>query len=526
MKKCQADYIESLISATPDGGVCQLEQKEYYIERRIVVRGKHNVTLDGCGATVICRYLNGADHKNSSDGFIIDECQGLVMKNLVLDTDVAPTITAYVEKADIELGELTIKVDDEFTVNGKETLMALISTNDRGEFDYRMHRYVLHPDPKIITLIQGEILCANSFAGADCDYLGNNRLLVRLPRGDLRLLKIGDKICIRHSMYGPAAIAIRNSDDTVLENITMHATAGMGVMVLYRCNNLIIDGLKMTVRDRSSALMSCNCDGVHITGLTGRFEMRNCYFDGLGDDALNIHSLAGTASAIDFNSKTIKCNYCKKTPDGILPSAWCRKGDLIRAFDPETISYKGSFTVESFENGLLTYSSLEGELRAGYTLQNVEFSPSCLVENCTVKRTRARGLLFQTDDIEVRNCTFDGMSSSAIRVAPDLGFWYEVGPTDGLYIHDNRFIENGITDHPAPVISIQPTHRADVDGVWGLHKNVRIENNVFERLRAAAIDLRSTDKVVIRDNVFPSDAPCPPAKLLRCRDTKIDCATD
>jgi parallel beta-helix repeat protein len=175
-------------------------------------------------------------------------------------------------------------------------------------------------------------------------------------------------------------------------------------------------------------------------------------------------------------------------------------------------------TVESFEDGNLTFSALSGELCDGYTLQNVEFSPSCLVESCTVKRTRARGLLFQTDNVEVKNCYFEGMSSSAIKAAPDLGFWYEVGPTNGLYIHDNHFKNNGITANPAPTIALQPTHRADVEDVWGLHKNIRIENNVFEGERNSAIELCSADGIVIEGNSFDKNAPCPPIKLVRCRD--------
>ena len=519
IRHCQASEIEALINATPDGGVCRLEPKEYYIERRAVIRYKKNITLDGGGATVICKYVSSADYTASADGFLIEDCQGLVMKNITLDTDVAPTVTAYVEAVDPELGKLTIRVDDEFPMNGNEVLMALISADAHGSFDYRMHHYQFNPDPKVITLIQDEIYCANSFASASYDFLGDNRFIVHLKRSKVSQLREGNRICIRHTMYGPATIALRNSDDTTLENITMHATGGMGVMVLYRCNNLIIDGLKMVVREGSSALMSCNCDGVHITGLTGRFEMRNCYFDGLGDDALNIHSLAGTATLVDFENNTVKCNYCKKRPDGILPMAWCRRGDRIKIFDPTTISYKGEMTVKCFKDGVLTYSCLTGELCNGYIIQNAEFSPSCLVENCIVKRTRSRGFLFQTDNIEVRNCTFENMSSCAILAAPDLNYWYEVGPVDGMHIHHNQFIKNGFACS-APSIAMHTCHKGTDDDVWGLHKNVCIEDNVFKCSSTTKIFLRSTDGVRIKNNVFDELDTQPNFTLSRC--TNID----
>ena len=35
MNLCQASALEALINATPDGGVCRLEEARYYLERRV-----------------------------------------------------------------------------------------------------------------------------------------------------------------------------------------------------------------------------------------------------------------------------------------------------------------------------------------------------------------------------------------------------------------------------------------------------------------------------------------------------------
>ena len=527
MELCQASELESAINTTPDGGVCRLSEKKYQLRRRVVIRGKRNVTVEGNGAEIVTEYVNYADYTHSADAFLIEDCKGLVLRDLVLDTDVSPNVTATVEKVCLEEGSLTVRVDGQFPMRGDEVLMAVGSVDEEHSFDYRVHYYAKHPDPNIVTLIQGEILLANTYAGADCDYLGDNRFVIRFPRSkldpklpptQLNRAKVGDRLCIRHTMYGPSAITLRNSDDTVLENITMHATPGMGIMVLPRCHNLTVDGLRMVVRENSTALMSCNCDGMHITGLSGKLILRNCVFDGLGDDALNIHSTAGTVTEIDTEARRLRVHYCKKTPDGELPPTWCRRGDRIRIYDPKTLKHEGTLAVEDFENGELTYSQLEGTVNTGATLQNMAFAAACEVDNCTVRNTRCRAFLFQTEQVEVKHCTFFGMSSSAIKAAPDLDYWYEVGPVDGFYIHHNRFVKNGFRDSHSADVALHTSHRGNDGGVYGLHRNVRIENNVFERPSGACIDIHAADSVCVKGNCFPDAPPKDPVNLSNCRD--------
>ena len=526
MEICQASALEALINATPDGGVCQLEQARYYLARRVVIRGKKNVTVEGNGAEIVTKYVNSADFRESADAFLLDGCCGVTLQDLSFDTDVPPNVTATVEALDVAGNNVTVRVDPEFPMKGNEVLMAFGSVDEEGSFDYRLHHYAKHPDPNIVTMIQDEILVANTYSSAEYEYLGDNRFHVWLsgkdfnpkqPKSQLARAKVGDRVCIRHTMYGPSTITIRNSDDTVLKNITMYATAGMGVMVLTRCQNLTIDGFKM-VRRSPSVLMSCNCDGLHVTGLGGKLILRNCEFDGLGDDALNIHSTAGTATAVDTEKKTVKCNYCKKRPDGELPAAWCQGGDRVRFFNPETLTLEGELLVEDFTDGILTYSEIEGTIKTGYVLQSMAFNASCEVENCTVRNTRARAFLFQVDNVEVKNCTFFGMSSCAIKAAPDLDYWFEVGPVDGLYIHHNRFVKNGFRDDISPTVALHTTHnRGNQKEVFGMHKNIRIEDNVFERVPHCCVEVIAADGVSLCGNTYPDDPNVSPVALRNCQ---------
>ena len=522
MKLCQASELEALIAATPDGEVCRLERREYYIRRRVELRGRCDLVVEGNGALIVTEYNNSADYKRSADAFLIEDCRGLTLRNLVIDTDAPTNVTATVEAVNAEAETITLLVDSAFSMTGNEIFMAFGSVDEENSFDYRLHHYEPHPDPDIVTLVQNEILLAKTYAGAPYTYLGNNRFAVKIPAQRLTNLKGGERVCIRHTVYGPSVVVIRHSDDTVLENITMHAAPGMGVMVLPRCHNLTVDGLRMVCREGSDMLMSCNCDGIHMTGLTGRFVLRNSVFDGLGDDALNVHSTAGTVSAVDMAAHTARCHYSKKMPDGELAAAWCRKGDRIRIFDPKNVECVGEMTVVDFCRGVLVFSDLCGRLEEGFCLQNMAFAPSCLVEHCEVRNTRSRGLIFQTEDVEVKNCTFFGMSASAIKATVAFDYWYEVGPVDGLYIHDNRFVKNAFRGASLRPVLINAPKMADKTTVpYGLHKNVRIEKNTFEGTPTAYIEVQGTDGVCIHDNVFldreAKDSIC----LVNCRDVSV-----
>ena len=296
----------------------------------------------------------------------------------------------------------------------------------------------------------------------------------------------------------------------------------MGIIVLPRSENLYLENYNLVLPKNSKRKMSGNCDGIHITGLKGKLTMKNCNFDGLGDDALNIHSTAATVTAVDFKSGIIKCNYCKKRPDGILSPDWCERGDVITLLDPDTCNKKGEFKVKSFERDKLFYEALTGELKTGFILQNTAFAASVDIKNCNIRNTRARAFVFQTENIEISDCKFYGMSLPAIQAAPDVRRWYEVGPIKNMSIHNNTFAKCGFVNDDCPVITVQDNHDERAAGASGVHKNIEITKNVFNGKSGRCIFITSTDGVKINGNNFQnckinnSFIDCP-----KCSDTEI-----
>lgn len=518
---CNANELESLINSTPDGGICQLENKEYYLTRQIAIKNKKRITVCGNGAVFVTKYLNNKDYSESVNALLIKNCDGVTISDIVMDTDVPANVTATVESCCLDEKWAVLTVDESFNMNGDEVLMAFNTIDSEGSPDYRMNYYARHPDPKIVTLILGEILLANTYASAKYDYLGDNRFKVYF--NSLSELKAGERLCIRHTMYGPSAITLSDSDNTYLKNITMYSVPGFGVAVLPRCRNLTIDGLEIVPEKTRKNLFGGNCDGIHLTGLCGNFVMKNCVFDGLGDDALNVHATAGTVTEL-IDERTVRCGYCKKTPDGKLPQRWCEKGDIIRAYDPVSMAQTGSFKVVSFADGVLRFESLSGEYKKGDTLQNMTYAPSLLIDNCVVKNTRARGFLIQTSNVEIKNCRFFGMSSNAVKAAPCFSYWYEVGPTDNFYMHDNVIEKCAFVNSSVPEIGILTNHGREWGDVWHLHKNIRIENNIIKRCNGNVVTVVGTDGVSVSHNTFEGrrNTETDPVRTVNCTEVTVE----
>ena len=520
---CNSDELELLINSTPNGQVCVLDAKEYYLTRQVVIKYKKDITIDGSKAVIVSKYVNNADYKESTNAFLLKGCQRVTLSNITMETDVPCNITATVKSIDFDENTLILQVDEEFTVNGDEVLMAFNTIDEDGSPDYHMNSYARHPDDdNITTLVFGEILLAHTYSSARYDYLGDNTFKVYFKRLNENL-SVGERMCIRHTMYGPGAIILSDSDDTVLKNITMHSAAGMGVVVLPRCKNLTIDSLKMVVKEGSKSLMAGNCDGIHITGLLGNLVMKNCVFDGMGDDALNIHATAGTLTEL-LDDSSIKCGYCKKSPDGTLPKRWCEAGDIIKIYDPVLLTNTGSLRVVSFADGILKFDQLSGTYKKGDTLQNTTFTPSLEIDNCIVRNTRSRAFVIQTENVEIKNCTFFGMSSDAIKAAPDLDVWYEVGPTCNLNIHNNVIEKCAFARESTSVIRVSTNHRNGDETISHLHKNIIIKDNVIKNSRAECITIMATDGVTITGNRFEKrkQKEAEPISLINCNDVKIE----
>ena len=77
-----------------------------------------------------------------------------------------------------------------------------------------------------------------------------------------------------------------NSSDVYIENVTVHAAGGMGLIV-ERTDNIHLDG--MVVTSTEDRLVSTQADATQFIGCKGTIRLENRRFEHMLDDGINVH---------------------------------------------------------------------------------------------------------------------------------------------------------------------------------------------------------------------------------------------
>ncbi len=137
-------------------------------------------------------------------------------------------------------------------------------------------------------------------------------------------------------------------------------------------------------------LFSSNIDGVHLKNFSGKVTLKNCTFNGMGDDAFNTNSRAAMVTAVNGKKVTVESGYASED----MPDNWAMEGDILNAYT-ENWECIGQITVKSYKNGIITAENSVDEKIGSCYLENTRYLPKILIENTTVDLSRARAFMLQ-----------------------------------------------------------------------------------------------------------------------------------
>ena len=483
-----SEKLEGFISGLSDNTTVVLKG-DCYLSRKVRVSNKKGLAIIGDEAKIITAFDPIEGFYKYSGAFAFESCENLTLENLIFDTDKPVNSTGIVTSVASDGSSFIVEMLEGCVLDGNQTIFWMFSMDEDGSPDYVLASHVKTPyevlkDGKI-RILGGEMLCES-----------------------IQKLPIGGRICFLHGGAGNykqlknSAVTFENCKDVSLLDITVHSAAGFMFVAFPRCENFRIERYRVECPKGSNRLMASDRDGIHLLGVAGIVTIKDCFFDGLGDDALNIHSTAGFVTEKDGNS--IKVN--NKRFDIPMDENWCQKGDVIAVYDT-SFARKGSLTVEKYEDSRVYFSACEGRVEAGNFLANTAFNAEILVENCEIRNSRARALLFQTENITVRSCKFFGIALPAILMAPDIAVWHEMSPSKNVLIENCTFQKCGFVESKKiiAVISAKPSHDSKDDSVYAaeqIHSNITVSNNVFRDVRNKAIYLSSVKGFDIENNDF------------------------
>ena len=508
-----SEALQKVFDDLPDGSILHFKKGTYHIYKAIEIKGKKDIKILGNCSTVIAHFDPCGKIVDNNDVFRFFDCSDVTVQGFFFDTDNPIGATGEVVGIDKEKGTLDVRIFDEFPVTGFEHFIGTNSFDEKGSPDYAFA--TIHHELTEQEFITLDGKKATRLVALDYDVIAPQTVRLKYVNNPdkQRPVKLGHLINFRYEIYGTSVFEFTSCHRFIVKDIVIYGAASFGAKVRPRSSDFTFDNFSVRIPEGSKRLKALNADGIHLLGLYGKLTLRNCNMEGMGDDTLNIHGIAGEVYGLDTEKKTL----CFTGPDRKefrkLPELWACEDDEIVVYDKNTFLKKGSFKVKSVSdiiNG--TYYDLKGEIADGDVIANTKYYASVHVDGCTLRNTRARGLLFQTENILIENSYIYGMSLPAMLFSPDIRVWYEVGPCKNVEIRNNVIEYNAHYHNGANVGAIVFKACHDVGGndyPAGVHEDIYIHDNIFKDNGNSGIYVSAAKKVRIEDNVFSGNCASP-----------------
>lgn len=274
--------------------------------------------------------------------------------------------------------------------------------------------------------------------------------------------------------YGCTVLIDKSLDVEVL-NATMHESYGMGVIAQVS-ENIRVNN--MTVKNDKGKNHSLYCDATHFVCCTGKIEVSDSYFEGMMDDALNVHGLFTKVISVDEDGILVRDMHPGSKNIPIF-----EKGSRIAVMEPHYLIAEKYFEVKEVKviNDEFIYLYLDDTsgITLGYTIEELNKNPEVYFINNTVLQNRARGILLASKGKTVVSGNRFNTPGAAISFESNGHFWYESGGVSDALIENNIFYNCSFSEYVWGSAVIQMSKRKKNDGKRFYHGKVVVRNNKF-----------------------------------------------
>ena len=336
---------------------------------------------------------------------------------------------------------------------------------------------------------------------------------------DQRLVP-GTVMALRGWFRPTPGIFLSHDVNTTIENVQVHYAEGMGLLAQL-CENITLDKFGVCLRgENDPRYFTTQADATHFSGCKGKIVSRNGLYEGMMDDAINVH---GTYLKVvkRVDDRTLVGRYMHNQAWGF---EWGCTGDEVQFVRSNTMELIGETNriasirpydkeqIDGAREFLITFTEpVDAAIneKSGFGIENLTWTPEVLFAGNVIRNNRARGTLFSTPKATVvEDNLFDHTSGAAVLLCGDCNGWYETGACRNVIIRKNRFV-NALTNlfqFTNAVISIYPEipNLKDQQKYFhgGKDGGIVIEDNVFETFDAPILYAKSVDGLVYRRNVI------------------------
>lgn len=476
----------------------------------LYLKGLKNVTIEGNGSVFVFH--------GKMISWVLDDCSQINIQNLAINYE-RPGMS-----------EMTLKEVSQTTVIADIHPDSRFAISD-GHLEWYGEKWVAKNHHAVLVRPEKGMLLYSDwdpFLKSKAEKIAALRVKFS---GDFSKFKgnPGEVLTVRDRYRDYVGAFINRSKNIRLHHLHMNSMHGLGIVSQFS-ENLNYDSVFVEPEKGSGRVIASSADGMHFSGCKGQITVNNCRFNGLHDDPLNVHGTHLKITEI-VSPTTLKLKFMHHQTYGF---------DAFIAGD--TVAYLHSASLQIFEQGIVKTAKLISEremlvelqkpfskaLKVGDALENTTWTPSVTIKNSRFEGTISRGTLITTRrKVIIENNVYYRTGMHAILIENDASGWYESGAVTDLTIRNNQFIECGFNSAPDNyIISINPQDKEPLSGYY-VHRNIRIENNLFKVYDSPLLSARSTNGLIFKNNkiensdFLPATKTKPAFNFVGCKGVKL-----
>jgi len=307
-------------------------------------------------------------------------------------------------------------------------------------------------------------------------------------------------IYVCHTWHSCPAVRIYQSSGITLEGVRIHSHGGMGI-VGHRSRDITLRHC-MVVPAPGKAV-STNTDATHFASCQGLLRCEHCFFEGHGDDAINVHGYYQTVTGRQDGGYLLRVNVL--TSIHSLRMDHPDVGDTVEFVRRKNLAAAGRYRVTAVrldpEQGQCVVE-LDRPLPddcIGEFLCDITQLPRFEFIGCHVGNHVARGVMLRTRGALIEGCSFDGSSGVAIQISVEC-FWNESAASEDVVVRNNRMVRCGFMESPR-TSGIAVLVGADELPDRPVHRRIVLEDNLIACVPGCkAIRATFAEDITIRNN--------------------------
>ncbi len=467
----------------------------------VYLKGKHNITVDGNGATLL---IHG-----KMTPLLFDRCENITVKNLTVDY-ACPTMAEFKIVSNLD-GVCVIKINPEcrFRINGNDLIW--LGEDGADGMPYWEDSYI--GNRRLIKIFDPETQLCRDFSRADLKFkkikqLDAHTLEVTLKNKSADFTA-GCIVQTRNIVRDQTGSLFQRCQNLAFENLRIKFMHGLGLVSQF-CENVTFKNCDLTPADGRT--IASTADFFQFSGCKGNLIIENCKAWGAQDDYVNVHGTHLRIIRKNRRENSIAVRFMHNESWGFQAF---EAGDEIEFIKWDTlIPFSGARVlkyqrINDTDIKLYLDRDLPDAEIGKDVVENASWTPNLYVRGCDFGPTSGRGILCTTrGEVIIENNNFHQLLGAALLIEDDCNFWFESGYTKEITFRNNSVTacEYACTCEFAPSIRYTPKVMNEKSEEF-VHGKLILTGNIFRKAACAehCIQLEYLREAEITDNSF--DAP-------------------